>query len=199
MRRKFLLFFVLLPLLFTAGCTGTDTERVRTVQTQIQNLLSLHTFEYIYRDVVYLGKEKSFLFFKTMDKRLLFSIDIRVQAGINLQKGFEIITERGNRSALYLKLPAPEILLIDAREDTINQYFLKEYGGTISRLEFSDEIDAVKARIAEDARTRGILDQARRNAEDILENILALSGFTEITFLYPEKEEKETEDEEIQG
>jgi hypothetical protein len=134
-----------------------------------------------------------------MDKRLLFSIDIRVQAGINLQKGFEIITERGNRSALYLKLPAPEILLIDAREDTINQYFLKEYGGTISRLEFSDEIDAVKARIAEDARTRGILDQARRNAEDILENILALSGFTEITFLYPEKEEKETEDEEIQG
>lgn len=151
------------------------------ITAHIRSILELPTFEHIYRDIVYIDKERSFLIFKTMQTAVLFSVDVRVQAGFDLSEGL-LIAPKGT-NALQVALPPAKILLIDADENSIHQYFIKEVGGSISRLEYYDEINRKKAELVTDSIKRGILEKAAANARILISSYLTMAGFTDITFI----------------
>ena len=87
-RSSALLFASLLLSVAAGGCARATRTHSLAVEQQLTSLLELHTYEHIYRDVVYFGEEKSFLFVRTVDRQVLFAVDIRVRAGVDLQEGF---------------------------------------------------------------------------------------------------------------
>ena len=162
------------------SCTPKTTLSRPVIKNQIRAMLELPTIEYIYREVIYVGQEAKFLGIKHLDKRLLFSIDLIINAGIDLTKGIEIrnITNGG----IQVILPEPEILLVDADEGSIHQFFVKEWGDKVSRLDYYDEIVKSKENITEDAIERDILLKAKNNAEEIILKIFSVYGTTKVDF-----------------
>jgi hypothetical protein len=176
--------------LILSSCGPSQSERLASVEDKVRDLAELHTFEQVYRDVVYLGEQRQFLFFRTMDRQLLFSVNIRVRAGIDFKKGFTVLPGEDRRS-VFVELPAPEILLVDADESSISQYFVRERGGEIGWIEVGAEIEAVKDQVAADAVSRGILQQAETNAQQIVENLFLQAGFERVTISFGEPEEQD--------
>jgi hypothetical protein len=171
---------LLLPFIVigAAGCLKNNAPPPDEIETRVRDILSLPTYEHIYRDVVYVGEEARFIGILTKDKSVLFSIDVNVRAGIDLTEGLDI-TFPDTRSAV-VSIPPARVLSIDADENTIHQYFLREWGGNLSTLQYYDEINRKKDFLLEDAVSRGILVKAERNAEQLIRNFLELSGFENI-------------------
>ena len=179
--RGFSMFLVLIWIaLLLSACTPNNQLDTDAVTAHLKSILELPTFEHIYRDVIFLDRERSFLMFKTQDTEVLFAIDVRIQAGIDLKKGFAIT--RSQSGAISVALPAAEILLADADESSIEQYFLKEVGGSISRLDYYDEIDRKKSVLVNDSIDRGILEKAEENARRLIASFLAQAGYNEVFF-----------------
>ena len=170
---------IILTVSFISCDRKTPPVRPEAMQLSIREILEIPAYEQIYRDIVYIGEEQKIFFIKTTDKRVLFSIDIRIQAGIkDVQKiKLELTGESGTgyRTAV-VDMPESEIILVDADENTIEQYFIKEWGGEISRLEYYDEIKRKKEELVKSAVESGVLDKADANAEKLVRSFLALSG-----------------------
>ena len=91
-------------ILLLTSCAPSEKLDTKEVTSHLKSILELPTFEHIYRDVIFLDRERSFLIFKTKDTEVLFAIDVRVQAGIDLQYGFAITRIQGG--GLSVTLPA---------------------------------------------------------------------------------------------
>jgi hypothetical protein len=170
-----------MPLTFLA-CSPQPEPDLTDLERRVTNVLRLHSYEHVYRDIVYFGEERSFLFFKTMDRQLLFSVDIVVEAGVDLQQGITVLRDENNPRRILVELPPTEVLRVDADEASINQYFSRDRGGEVGWLEYGAEIDAVKDRVRADAIDRGILGKAEENARGMVENFFTLAGFEEVVF-----------------
>ena len=162
------------------GCGWNKSPNTDDISTHVRSILELPTFEHVYRDVVYLDREKMFLIFKTVQTEVLFAIDVHIQAGLDLREGF--LVTGGRREGLTVYLPKAKVLLADADESTIEQYFIKERGGSISRLEYYDEINKKKEELIQDAIERGILEKAEENARLLIKNFLKMGGFEDVSF-----------------
>lgn len=171
---------ILLLLSFILSCTPQHNPSKPVIENQIRGILDLPTIEYIYREIIYVGQEARFLGIKHLDKRLLFSIDLIINAGIDLTKGIEI--RNVIDGSLQIILPEPEILTIDADEGSIQQFFIKEWGDKISHLDYYDEIVHSKKNIETDAIERDILIKAKNNAEEMILKILSVYGLQKVTF-----------------
>jgi hypothetical protein len=164
-----------------SGCAAPERRiELARLEARLAGLLELPTLEYVYRDVIYLGTTKSFLFFNTVDKRLLFSLNLRVQAGLDLKQGFALIP--ASPSALEVRLPPARILSIDADETSIHEYFILEKGEKFGRLEYGEEIERIKPRVEKDALERGMLAEARSAAERLVRGFLGAAGFADVRF-----------------
>ena len=134
-------------MLFSACAPEPQPPSAEQLEMSVREILELPTYEQVYRDIVYVGEKQKVLFITTIDKEVLFSIDIRVQAGVKNTDLIDVeITgnnENGMKTAVVY-IPDTEILLVDADESSIEQYFLKEKGEEISRLEYYDEINRKK-------------------------------------------------------
>ena len=173
-----------LALLFAgSGCAPVTNAEVVRLERQLESVLELHTYEHVYRDLVYFGEERSFLFIKTVDRAVLFSVDIRVRAGIDLSEGLELEVDRSAADRIAVRMPAPAIMSVDADETTISEYFLREQGARIGLLEISDRLEHAKERIAAEAVGRGILTEAEANARQIIRGLLAMAGFRDVVFV----------------
>lgn len=172
---------VLLCTLILTACSGASRPDADVLEQRIRSILELPTYEQVYRDIVYVDRERSFLMFRTMHAQVLFSIDIRVQAGIDLTEGVSVSPDSDDRR-VTVKLPEAKVLLIDADERTIHQFFVKESGGNIERLEYYDEIDRIKSQIRDDAIDRDILSKAASNARSLITGLLTAAGFEEVRF-----------------
>lgn len=168
--------------MLVAGCRR-QTIDTSQIATQLRNLLQLSTAEYIYRQIGYLGEEKSFLFFKTMDKRLLYSVNIHVLAGVDLRDELGISVEPKDPRRVTVTLPSARVLQVDADESTLHQYFARSFGGTVSWLEYGDQIAALESATKKDAIERGILDRADANARRIVGAFLTSAGFSSVDFV----------------
>ena len=175
------LLLVVAALLF--GCRAEPKPDLLKIENRVRKILELPTVEYRYKDIVYLGDKKTFLFFTTVDKKLLFSVNIRIRAGLDLRGDpLTLSPDEKKSKKIRVRLPRSGILLIDADEKSIHQYFAVEQGDKFSRLEFSREIERIKPRIEKDARDRGILKQSEENAKRLVRSFLELAGFEEIDF-----------------
>lgn len=179
--KSFFLFPVLIISISLCACDfQADTSRraPSDVERQIRSVLELPSYEYLYRDIIYIADQAQFLGFRHKDTQLLFAVDVRLQAGVDLQKGIQVTPL--SAGGLSISLPAAEILLIDADENSITQYFKKEFGGQIERLAYYDEISLSKERIRADAIDRGVLTQAQSNAASVLRSLLQSQGFSPV-------------------
>ena len=173
---------ILLLLAALSACTQPrPAVDVDSLSSQVRALLELPTVEHLYREVVYIDENRSFLVFRTGTKRLLFSLELRVQAGIDLQNGFTVVPVDENTVAVVI--PEPTILEVDALEETIRQYIVEERGENITWLEYADEIETAKGRVRADAIRRGILQEADARARRLLRNLFREAGFEEVTFV----------------
>ncbi len=179
---KLLTYALLLSLL--VSCTLHTTSSRPVIENQIRSILELPTVEYVYREVIYVGEEARFLGFKHIDKRLLFSIDIIISAGIDLTKEFEI--RNIANGGMQIILPEPEILLVDADEGSIYQFFVKEWGEKVSRLDYYDEIVKSKENVTANSLERNILIKAKNNAEEIILKIFLFYGIEKVDFRWRE-------------
>ena len=160
------------------------------VEQKISSLLELHTVEYLYRDIVYFGEQEYLLgFIRTRDQQLLFAVDIRVKAGIDLSDGFEVLRDPEDPARAVVRIPAAEVLLVDADESSIEQFFVRERGGKIAWDQVSAQMEEVKGRVREDAVAKGILSRAEENAASLIREVMTLGGFehTTIQVRPPEK------------
>lgn len=173
---------VAIGLLQVASCASASRIDLIRVEDQLRTILELATYEHIYRDLVYYGEERSFLFIRTVDRAVLFSIDIRVRAGLDLAEGVALTRDRSDPGRIYVRLPPARVLSVDADEQSIEQYFIREQGARIGLFELTGQLEAVKERTAADAVRRGILAEATRNARQVVTSFLELAGFTEVTF-----------------
>jgi hypothetical protein len=173
--------FIVLTFFLVSSCRNDEAVSSVSLENRIREILNMPTFEHVYRDIIYLGEERKFLkIIPTMEKRLLFSINVHVKAGIDLSEGIEVV--RKDKGVIQVYLPPAKILVIDADETSINQYFASAWGGEIERLDYYDEIGAAKEDIRLDALRRGILDNAEANGKKLLEKFLKLAGYTTIEF-----------------
>jgi hypothetical protein len=172
-----------LSLMGFGGCDGSRRAGDEpSLERRVSSLLELQTVEYVYRDIVYFGEQESFLgIFRTRDQQLLFAVRLRVQAGVDLTKGVEVLRDRNNPELVVVRIPSPEVLLVDAVEDSIEQFFVRERGGSIEWDQVSGEMESVKKRVKADAVEKGILNRAEENAIELIEEVLGLAGFEEIT------------------
>lgn len=185
---RVLVFYLLMAVttLFS-GCDAASRLSLpddAEIKRRVSTVLEMPTYEYMYRDIVYIADQASFLGIRHRDTQLLFAIDVRLQAGIDLKKGFSVTPSRSG--AIEVRLPAPEILLVDADESSIHQYFKREYGGEINRLDYYDEIDRSKEKIRTDATSRGVLVRAEENAASLIESVAGQAGFTEVSIIFEE-------------
>ncbi len=179
---KIIISLLLIPLF---SCTGNDAGPQKdSIELSVRQLLEMPSIEQIYRDIVYIGEKEKILFFTTTDKEVLFSIDIKIQAGIRNAGLVDIEISENNENVrkAVVSLPKSEILLVDAEENSIEQYFIKERGEQISRLEYYDEINRKKTEIEASAVSAGILEKADSNCRDLIKSFLSLSGIDSIEF-----------------
>ncbi len=165
--------------LLAAGCSEEQPPSVEKLEASVRSISSVPACEQLYRDIVYIGEEQKLLFFKTVDKQLLFSIDIIVQAGIENTDLIEIQYTGNSDSGIpsvVISLPDPVILDVDADESSIEQFFIKEYGKAVTRLEYYDEINRKKEEIKADAVKNGILERADANIRNLISNMMNLAG-----------------------
>ncbi len=162
----------LLPFLLP-GCRMAPSQKLSPdiVESRIRTVFELPLYEQRYHDIVYVGEEARFFGIKHIDTKLLFSIDIRIQAGIDLLKEISVLPAQDG--SLVVLLPEPEILLVDADESTIREYFLKEHGKAISRLDYYDEIEKGKDRVRQEAIERGIIEKSKELARDAVGGLFA--------------------------
>ncbi len=166
-----MLLFILLPI----SCTRESRDQLRnSIDQRLQSVLSLHTAEYLYNDVIYYGDQTSFLGIPTGARQILFSVDVRIRAGINIQEGLQVAVNQ--MGEVEIVLPEARILYADVEEKTIHQYFVRQYGRQISWIDIQDVVAAAKDQLIVDAVKRGILQQADRQAESIVRNLLEGSG-----------------------
>lgn len=190
-RSKLLLPFAstLLPtsfmVLLLASCTRFFLPSPEELSARIRTILELPSVEYRYKEIVYVGEQKSFLFIPTSNKEVLFSVEIRVQAGLDLQQPVIVKKDSLNPKKIYVSLPPAKILLVDVDEDTIHQYFVVEQGSRIHRMDYSKELESAKQRILQDAQQRGILSEADRQARILIQGILETAGFQEVEWRIP--------------
>lgn len=187
---------LVLVLSFSSCHFVEDSSRLKptAVERQIKAVLELPTYEYVYRDIIYIADQAEFLGFRHKDKQLLFAVDVHLQAGIDLTKGVTVKpagSRPGGTQSLSVTLPAPEILVIDADETSITQYFKKEFGGEIGRLEYYDEISNSKEQIRHDALERGILTQASENAASLVRSLLQSQGIEEVVVAFQSAQQED--------
>ncbi|GAB4364955.1 MAG: hypothetical protein Kow009_01710 [Spirochaetales bacterium] len=169
-------------LVLLIGCSRFPSLSPEEISSRIQSILELATVEYRYREIVYVGEQKSFLFIPTSSKEVLFSVEVRVQAGIDLNQPFTVEPDPRHPRKIHIHLPSSRILLVDVDEGMIRQYFLSEQGSRIHRMEYAQELEAAKQRILQDARKRGILSEADHQARILIKGILEAAGFEEVVF-----------------
>jgi hypothetical protein len=175
MKKVFFKFTFIIVLLIS--CTNKN-ELPTNLDTEIRNITEISSYRHLYRDIVYLKEKKTVIGIPVVDKSVLFSVNIEVTAGIKVNTAEYSISEE----TIIVKLPPAQIISIDADEQSIQQYFIKEKGSKIDILSCYAEIAAQKDKIAKDAVSKGILVNAETNAKMILTEFLQSAGFREVLF-----------------
>jgi len=172
--------FILILSALTA-CTP-QKKNVAALEQGLTDLLELRTYEQVYHAVGYLNRQQSILFFKTIDRELLYAVDIHIQAGIDLRTGVRIVESPFDRGVLTVFLPAARVLISDADESSIRRYFSRSLGGEVSLLEYGDQIAELKQRAEQQAVDSGILQRAEENARAVVRSYLLQAGVREVRF-----------------
>ena len=155
--RRLLFVPIIIPTILgvlLSGCSRFFLPSTDELSARIRAILEIPSVEYRYKEIVYVGEQKSFLFIPTSNKEVLFSVEIRLQAGIDLQQPLTLKRDIRNPRKVHLSLPPSKVLLLDVDEGTIRQYFMVEQGSRIHRMDYSKELESAKQRRGESSLKR---------------------------------------------
>ena len=160
------------------SCTSSEISEP-IIKQRLAELNQLGTVEYDLSKVLILDDDQ---WFTIGDRKALISAKANLIAGIDFKK-IEILNLEPE-SHITVKLPEPEIILLNIPTDKIEFSVLKS---SYLRSDFSnEELNDIQILGEEDIREKikdlGILDQARKNAEIFLKNWLKLFGFKTINY-----------------
>jgi hypothetical protein len=158
------------------------------VTTRIRNLQTIATTEFRYRDVVYFGEQSRFLGIPAGSRRILFSVTISVIAGLDLNRGIDVQIAQENPDRVFVTLPSPEVIRVDAEERSLKQYFVQERFGRLDWLAVSDQVELAKERNRIDAIERGLLLQAEEQARAVIVRLLRTAGFSSVNVRFRPRE-----------
>lgn len=155
---------------------------------RIRNLQTIATTEFRYRDVIYFGEQSRFLGIPTGSRSILFSVTISIVAGLDLNRGIEVQVAGESPRQVFVTLPAPEVIRVDAEERSLRQYFAHERFGRLDWLAVSDEVEEAKERNRVDAIERGLLVQAEEQARTVIVRLLHAAGFSSVNVRFRPRE-----------
>lgn len=164
-----------------------DQRRLEAAQTTIQQVQTLVTTRYRYRDVVFFDRRTRVLGIPAGQQEILFSVEIEVTAGVDLAQGVDLDIDQDDRRRIFVTLPSPHIVRVVTDEESIRQYLVRERFGRLNWLDVSTEVHAAKERNREDAIERGILSRAESQARAVIGSLLRTVGYeaVEIRFRPP--------------
>lgn len=181
-----LLMFISIWTLALIGCRPKPSPVL--LQNQIRDLLSLNLYAQQYREIIYVGEKKDFLFLNISAKEMLFSVDIIFTASMDLSKGLNVsVTE----NKAVIQLPPVEISYGDVREESIEMFLIKEKNSDIVFSDFEQAIEISKNALRKTAVSRGIISSAEKNARAIVSGLFQSLGYTEIEIIIPPSTETE--------
>lgn len=157
-----------------------DQRRLDAAQTRIQQVQTLITTRYRYRDVVFFDRRTRVLGIPAGQQEVLFSVEMEVTAGIDLSHGVDLDIDRDDRRRIFVTLPPPQIVRVVTDEESIRQYLVLERFGRLNWLDVSTEVQAAKDRNRQDAIDRGILSRAERQARTVIGSLLRTVGYETI-------------------
>lgn len=158
--------------LFLYISPGNRHQQMGLLQDQVRTLGELVTVNQIYRNVIY--KEERRLL---TDKRVLFSMNFHLRAGVPLEDAQVFLNDDG---IPVVRLGQAQILSVDADERSIEQIFIRENFGEIHQSDYMDVIIQEKERLVEDALETGILLEAQGQAERVIIQLFSMAGFPEV-------------------
>ncbi len=150
-------------------------SKLTEFQNRIKGLEELVTVKQTYRNVIYREIKKNLI----VDKRTLFSINYIITAGVDLSRGIKIETE-GN--SVIVEYSYPEIISIDADEESIDQFFVLQRFGKLKQSDYLTQIYEEKERILEESIDSGILQRADKNFRRLIEGLLKQGGIASVVF-----------------
>ena len=159
------------------ACEYRSERRSTHLRHRLETLFELHTAETVHRDIVYIDERREVLLWRLLDTRVLFSVDYRVRAGLNLAEGVQVRRVPWRRAELQVTLPPAKVLSVEIDESSIQQHLLRRRGRRLGWLEIAAELERVKDRVADDAERYGLLQRAEANAAELARSVLTGAGF----------------------
>lgn len=99
------------------------------------------------------------------DKRLLFSYDVKVDASIDFTK----ITTEMDSEKIVLNVPHAKVFGAETRKDSLKKYIEQ---GNFSLEDTNEALKEIENRATETAINNGLLEEADKNAETLLKNLI---------------------------
>jgi len=144
------------------------------LENKVQDLQELVTVNHVFRNVIY-RQEKRFL----SDKRILFSVNFEIKAGIPMEEAKVHMNLEGIPE---ITLPKARILSVDADETSIKEIFIKELWAEIRQSDYMEVLVQEKERLTLEAQERGILNDAEFQAKQLISRLFYLAGFDEVIY-----------------
>jgi len=180
--------WVSLLLIFLFSCTdslpvGTESHE------EVERIFQMSTVDMIFREVIYHKSSDKIFDIDIQSGQVLFAVDIKVQAGFDLSKGYSL--ERfPNGQGLSILFPQPQILTIDADETSVYQYLTQ--GKPLGYLKLQSLFQERHEPVRQEALRLGILDQARRQARTFLTELFLSLGYSKVVVDFRRESDEST-------
>ena len=164
--------------------TPTPLPNGEAVVLSVRSLARLETAQFTIEKVI-IKEEGQGALGALFGDRVIFVAHGDVIAGVDLGKfaADDVVVLPDGKA--FVNLPAPEIFVTNIDND--KSYVVDRDTGLLTKGNVDLETEArreAQAEIEAAALEAGIIQQARRNAEAELRRLLALLGYTDVTFIY---------------
>lgn len=150
-----------------------EPVRELKLRSKLEEISTLTTGVETYREIIYSKTTGDIFWIPLKNKEILFSIEYRIQTGIDLSRGYEIFF---HRDFIEIVIPHSEIVSIDADDLSIKEYFVKERFSQISRDDYFSLINKTKGKLVKDDSIARILEESDKKAKTTIESLFRISG-----------------------
>ena len=155
-----------------------------TIEEKVSKIIEISTVKYNYTDVVVYKDSKRFkgLNLPFTNKSFMIKYGGYIKAGVDLSEvEIEVIDEK------TIKITMDKPIILDNVINEEDVYIYDEKESVFNKLSFTDLYEVLieeKVKTEEEAKDRGILNEAEKNTKEIINSLLESMGFEtiEITF-----------------
>lgn len=146
---------------------------------ELRRIFELSSVDMEFRDVIYHKAEDALwgVGLPWSKKEVLFAVNFHVRAGFDLGAGYRL-TPSPDRTVLEVEWPSPKILLVDADDQSIQEY--QTDGLPLGYVRLQGLLAAREEPLRQEALRLGILEKAKFQARSFLEALFLNLGYTTV-------------------